>query len=114
MSIFGIIWLIFVGFFSLWFPHAIWKSTEVTDKDIEKAFENFPDKIIINIKHEKESDDENEDRDCKNIPINHRHILDDKNIPISHRRILDDKNIPISHWCTLDDKNIPISHWRSL
>lgn len=62
MSILQIIGFIVVGIVAVWFPFALAKSIGNTDGVLEKALENFPDKIVINIKHEKNvSDKELED-----------------------------------------------------
>lgn len=55
----------------MFLPWAIRVSAEAERK---KRLENFPDKIIIDIKHEKVSDDENEDRDCQKHPANRRSV----------------------------------------
>ncbi len=64
MSILQIIGFIIVGIVAIWFPFALAKSIGNTDGVLEKALENFPDKIVINIKHEKNvSDKEIKDGD---------------------------------------------------
>lgn len=64
MSILQIIGFIVVGIVAVWFPFALAKSIGNTDGVLEKALENFPDKIVINIKHEKNvSDKEIKDGD---------------------------------------------------
>lgn len=57
MSILQIIGFIIVGIVAIWFPFALAKSIGNTDRVLEKALENFPDKIVINIKHEKNVSD---------------------------------------------------------
>lgn len=62
MSILQIIGFIVVGIVAVWFPFALAKSIGNTDRVLEKTLENFPDKIVINIRHEKNvSDKELED-----------------------------------------------------
>lgn len=64
MSILQFIGFIIVGIVAIWFPFALAKSIGNTDGVLEKALENFPDKIVINIKHEKNvSDKEIKDGD---------------------------------------------------
>lgn len=53
MSILQIIGFIIVGIVAIWFPFALAKSIGNTDRVLEKALENFPDKIVINIRQEK-------------------------------------------------------------
>lgn len=66
MSILQIIGFIVVGIVAVWFPFALAKSIGNTDGVLEKALENFPDKIVINIKHEKNVSDKEIKEDDKN------------------------------------------------
>lgn len=66
MSILQIIGFIIVGIVAIWFPFALAKSIGNTDRVLEKALENFPDKIVINIKHEKNVSDKEIKDDDKN------------------------------------------------
>lgn len=66
MSILQIIGFIVVGIVAVWFPFALAKSIGNTDGVLEKALENFPDKIVINIKHEKNVSDKEIKDDDKN------------------------------------------------
>lgn len=47
---------------------------QMKKEEEEKLMKSIPDKIIINIKHEKVSDDENEDRDCQKHTANRRNF----------------------------------------
>lgn len=66
MSILQIIGFIVVGIVAVWFPFALAKSIGNTDGALEKTLENFPDKIVINIKHEKNVSDKEIKDDDKN------------------------------------------------
>lgn len=71
IQIIGFIIVCLIGISPMFLPWAIRVSAEAERK---KRLENFPDKIIINIKHEKVSDDENEDRDCQKHTANRRNF----------------------------------------
>lgn len=66
MSILQIIGFIIVGIVAIWFPFALAKSIGNTDRVLEKALEKFPDKIVLNIKHEKNVSDKEIKDDDKN------------------------------------------------
>lgn len=66
MGILQIIGFIVVGIVAVWFPFALAKSIGNTDGVLEKALEKFPDKIVLNIKHEKNVSDKEIKDDDKN------------------------------------------------
>ena len=61
-NIIGCAFCIICAIFGLWFPFALRKSLDLTDKDLEEAFKDLPD-IVINIRHEKD-DSETGNQKC--------------------------------------------------
>lgn len=52
-NIIGCAFCIICAIFGLWFPFALRKSLDLTEKDLDEAFKDLPD-IVINIRHEKD------------------------------------------------------------
>lgn len=66
-NIIGCAFCVICAIFGLWFPFALRKSLDLTEKDLDEAFKDLPD-IVINIRHEKddnETEKEKRDDDCK-------------------------------------------------
>lgn len=61
-NIIGCAFCIICAIFGLWFPFALRKSLDLTEKDLEEAFKDLPD-IVINIRHEKD-DSETGNQKC--------------------------------------------------
>lgn len=66
-NIIGCAFCVICAIFGLWFPFALRKSLDLTEKDLDEAFKDLPD-IVINIRHEKEDNEtekEKSDDTCK-------------------------------------------------